>query len=111
MSTRLPTDTNDVAIPALRLNPGAAHSITANTSSNRNSVAFDSGTRVISLYATEDVFVNFGDASVTASTSDHFFPQGVYYDIAVAADASADYSHIAVLQVSTPGTVYISEKF
>ena len=104
MATLLPTDLNDNPIPAIRLKSGGAHSISSGASSTRNSTAFETDTKVISLYATEDVYVKCGDSSVTATASDHFFPKGVYYDLA------AQYTHIAVLQVSTAGTVYISEK-
>ena len=110
MFTRLPTDSNDETIPALRLKPDSAHTITSSASSARNASAFDENTRVISLFATEDVYLNFGGASVTADTSDHFFPKGVYYDMAIGADASAQYTHVAVLQVTSGGTLYISEK-
>ncbi|MFK7839519.1 MAG: hypothetical protein AB8B83_04245 [Bdellovibrionales bacterium] len=111
MSTRLPTDANDFVIPALRLMPNGAHTIQSGISAQRNSTAFSNDTRVISIYATEDVYLHFGDASVSASTNDHFFPKGVYYDVAIAADASAAYSHVSALQVSNAGSVYISEKF
>jgi len=111
MSTRLPTDANDSAIQALRLKPNCAHVISSSGSSARNSTPFDDETRVVSIYASEDVYINFGGASVTADTSDHFFPKGVYYDIAIGAEASARYTHIAVRQVSAGGSVYISEKF
>lgn len=110
MATLLPTDLNDNPIPAIRLKDGGAHSITTSGTSARNSTAFDENTKVISLYATEDVYIKCGGASVTATTSDHFFPKGVYYDLAVAGEGTAQYTHIAVLQVSTAGTVYISEK-
>ena len=111
MFTRLPTDTNDETIPALRLKPDSAHAISSGVSSTRNTTTFDDNTRVISLFASEDVYLNFGDSSVTADTSDHFFPKGIYYDMAIGADASSQYTHVAVLQVSAGGTVYISEKY
>lgn len=110
MTTLLPTDADDNPIPAVRFKNGGAHAISSGISSVRNSSAFDGDTRVISLYATEDVYIRFGDSSVTASTSDHFFPKGTYYDISVGGGRTAQYSHIAVLQVSAAGTVYVSEK-
>lgn len=110
MATLLPTDLNDNPIPAIRLKSGGAHSISSGASSTRNSTAFETDTKVISLYATEDVYVKCGNSSVTATASDHFFPKGVYYDLAIAGEGTAQYTHIAVLQVSTAGTVHISEK-
>ena len=110
MSTKLPLDVNDNPIPALRLKPGAAHVLSSGASSARNSTAFDEETRVVSVYATEDVYLNFGDGSVTATSNDHFFPAGLYYDVALGGDGAPHYTHMAVLQVAGPGSIYISEK-
>lgn len=110
MTTFLPQDLNDNPIPALRLKPNGAHAISAGTSAARNASAFTETTRIVSLFANTDVFIACGDSSVTATSADHFFPAGVYYDIAIGGDNSAHYTHISVLQASSAGTVYISEK-
>lgn len=110
MPTKLPTDSNNNPIPALRLKSGGAHKITTSGTSARNSVAFDAETRIISVYATQDVYLRFGLSSVTAAGTDHFFPAGVYYDIALGADGASQATHVAALQVTSAGTVYISEK-
>lgn len=110
MTTKLPLDSNDNPIPALRLKDGGAHVIATSAASARNSTAFDADTRVISVYATEDVYLNFGDSSVSATTSDHFFPAGVYYDVALGGGATAHDTYVAALRVSTNGQLYISEK-
>ncbi|MBI1301652.1 MAG: hypothetical protein GC137_08350 [Alphaproteobacteria bacterium] len=110
MTTLLPQDMNDNPIPAVRFKSGGAHTISAGASSARNSTAFDVNTRVISLYADVPVYLAFGDSSVTASATDHFFPAGIYYDVAIGGDETAHYTHVAVLQADTGGTVYISEK-
>ena len=52
----------------------------------RNSADFNSNTRVVSVYATEPVYIKFGDSSVTAAATDHYFPAGVYYDFAIGGD-------------------------
>jgi hypothetical protein len=107
----MPQDSDNNVIPALRLRSGAgAHSVTASGTSARNSTAFNADTRVVSVYATVPVYLNFGDSSVTATSSHHYFPEGVYYDFSVGGGASSHYTHVAVLQVSSGGTVYISEK-
>ena len=108
--TSLPLDSHDNPIPALRLKSGGAHAISVGSSSARNAAAFDAGTKVISLYATVPVYLRMGDASVSASASDHYFPAGVYYDVALGSDLSGVMTHIAVLRESTDGTLYISEK-
>ncbi len=110
MTTKLPLDTNDNPIPALRFVNGGAHSVTTSASSARNSTAFNGDTRVVSIYATADVYLKFGDSSVSASTSDHFFPAGLYYDVAIGGDQVGHATHLAALQVSAAGVVYISEK-
>lgn len=110
MSTKLPLDINDNPIPAMRLRDGGAHAISSSSTSAKNSSAFNDDTRVVSVYATQPVYLNFGDSSVTATTSDHYFPAGIYYDIALGGDGAAHAAHLAVLQVSVGGTVYVSEK-
>lgn len=110
MSTFLPQDSNENPIPALRLKSGGAHSISAGVSSTRNTAAFDTGTRIVSVFATVPVFVKFGDSSVTAANTDHYFPAGVYYDVAIGGDNTAHYTHLAVLAEGSAGTVYVSEK-
>lgn len=110
MTTMLPKDADNNVIPAVRLKGSKAHSITTTATSAKNSTAFDASTRIISLFATEDVYVKFGDSSVTATASDHFFPKGIYYDFAIGGDKVGHYTHVAALQVSTGGTLYISEK-
>lgn len=110
MATKLPLDTNNNPIPALRLQDDAAHSISTSASSARNSAAFNADTRIISVYATQDVYLAFGDSSVTATSSDHFFPAGVYYDVAIGGDGTGHATHLAALRVTDNGTLYISEK-
>lgn len=111
MPTLLPIDDNDNAIPALRLAPtGGAHKITVTATSARNSVAFDPDTRVVSLFATGPVFVRFGGSGVTATITDHYFPAGVYYDIAVGGDGVAQTAYVAAVRADTDCVLYVSEK-
>lgn len=110
MPTLLPYDSDNNLIPAMRLKPSGAHVIAAAGSSARNSIAFDADTRVVSVYADVPVYLAFGDSSVTASATDHYFPEGVYYDFAIGGDRTGQASHLAVLAVSASGTVYVSEK-
>lgn len=111
MSTQLPLDSNNHPIPALRLRAGAgAHAISATGTSARNATAFGSNTRIVSIYATQPVYIRFGNSSVTATATDHYFPADVYYDFAIGGDRTAQNTHLAVLAVTTNGSVYISEK-
>ena len=111
MPTLMPTDANDRTIPALRLKPSGAHQIAAGAASARNTTAFAAETKIVSLYATVPVFVKFGDSTVTAATTDLYFPAGLYYDIAIGGDQAGHYTHLAVLRSgTTSGDVYLSEK-
>ena len=111
MPTLLPQDSDENPIPVMRLKDGGAHSIAATASSARNSTAFDAETVVVSIYADVPVYLKFGGTSVTATTSDHFFPAGIYYDVAIGGERMGHSTHLAVLRAdSTDGTVYVSEK-
>lgn len=110
MSTLLPQDSNDNPIPALRLKLGGAHSIAATASATRNSTAFNENVQIVSVYSDVPVYLAFGDASVSATTSDHFFPAGIYYDFCIGGNDTAHRTHLSVLSASGDGTVYISEK-
>lgn len=106
----LPLDTNNNPIPTLRLKSGGAHQIAVSSVSNRNSSQFGEDTRVISIYSDVGVYIKMGDSTVIATTSDHYFPAGVYYDFAISAASGAHVTHIAVLRSDSDGTAYISEK-
>ena len=110
MPTKLPLDTNDNPIPALRLKDSGAHTISTSITSARNTLAFSNDTKIISLYATQDVYINFGDSTVVATNSDHFFPANTYYDIAIGDESTGHNAYIATLRDSADGTLYISEK-
>jgi hypothetical protein len=112
MTTLLPKDADNNIIPAMRLLDGGAHSLSVGAASTRNSVAFDNETKIISLYATADMFVKFGDNTVNATTSDHFFPAGIYYDVAIAGGSGKGphNAYIAAIRAAEDGTLYISEK-
>jgi hypothetical protein len=110
MTTLLPQDADENVIPAVRLRPAGAHSVSVGDESARNATAFAAGTRIVSLYATGPVYLRFGDETVTATDEDHYFPQGVYYDLAIGGGKVAHYTHVAALRVTADCTLYISEK-
>jgi hypothetical protein len=110
MPTILPKDAENQPLPVLRLKDEGAHAINVSDVSARNSTAFSSETRVISLYATGPVFVKLGGAAVTATSTDHYFPAGVYYDIAVGGGKTGHYTHIAAIRADQDCQLYVSEK-
>src|SRR5690606_18132122 len=97
-------------IPAVRLKSTGAHTISAGAASARNSTAFAADTQVVSVYATGPVFLKFGGATVTAAATDHYYPDGVYYDFALGGEENSHYTHLAVIRVTDDCTVYVSEK-
>jgi hypothetical protein len=111
MTTILPKDDDNNPIPALRLKDGKAHKITATFVASKNSIPFDASTKVVSVFATEDIFIEFGDPSIVATTNSHFFPSGVYYDFAINTNKNAIDRYISIVQAGeSSGYVYISEK-
>jgi len=108
--TYLPLDDDNNPIPAMRPKSGAAHKITVTSTAARNSTGFNADTRVISVYATGAVFLKFGDNTVTATSSDHYFPSGVYYDFAIGGGKTGQATHVSVIRESSDCSVYISEK-
>lgn len=110
MPTLLPTDAKGNPIPAVRLKSGGAHQIAVTSTSARNATAFGSDTEIVSLYASGAVFIKFGDSTVTATTSDHYFPAGVYYDFSIGGGDVKQYTHVAALRADQDCILYISEK-
>lgn len=112
MTTLLPKDADNNIIPALRLADGGAHSINVTASATRNTNAFDEATKIISLYATAPVYIKLGGTNVAATTADHYFPAGVYYDIAISGGAGKGphNAYLSALRVTDDATLYISEK-
>jgi len=112
MTTLLPKDADNNTIPALRLRDGGAHTISVTAAASKNIIAFNEETKVISLYATAPIYIKCGNNSVVATTSDHYFPGGVYYDIAISGGSGkgAHSAYLSAIRVDEDCTVYISEK-
>lgn len=108
--TSMPKDSDNYPIPALRLRAGGAQSIAVTASSARNSTPFSTAAKVVGLYATGPVYLRFGNSAVTATSTDHYFPGGVYYDMAIAGDKEARHDYVAALRAEGDCTLYISEK-
>jgi hypothetical protein len=110
--TKQPRDDAGVAIPVLRFRAGGSQALTVSGSSQRSSEV-RRGTRVVTVTATQPVFFRSGDASVTASLSDHYLVSSIPYDIALGSDISSDtgyHTHLAFIAVSAEAQVYISER-
>lgn len=108
-ATYSPKDNDGIAIPLLRFKSGGAQTVTSNAGGTARSTEITSA--VVSLYATEDTIVNFGETvAVTAAATDHFIPAGTYMDVALKAKRGTRYSFIAVRTLTTAAKLYISER-
>jgi hypothetical protein len=110
--TRMPRDDNSQSIPVLRFRTGGAQQLSTSAVATRSS-AFSGGTRVITLVCTVASFFESGGSSVTATTSSHYIPAGVPFDMALGSDMSDTdgyHTHISVILASGTGTAYISER-
>ena len=104
-----PAEVDGGIIQVMRAKDGGAHEIAIGAATARNATAFPAGARVIEVYA--DVACRFqsGDSSITATATDHFLPAQQTRVYSLGGDKQAQHTHIAVIQESASGTLYISE--
>ena len=102
LSPNLPKDQGGHAIQ--ELHPYSSQSMTADTASTTCSTALVG--QVVRLYSTVSCFINFGSASVVASSADCFLPATT-----VATFASKENAYLAVIAASTTGTLYITDMY
>ena len=110
--SKQPRDDGNDPIPVLGLRPGRGLQVPYTASSN-TSPAISSSVRVVTLFATTDCFIETGASSVAATTTtSHFLPASVPYDISLGAetDPSENDKYVAVIQSASGGTLYISER-
>ena len=111
--TYLPLDLDGNTIPVLKLKQSGAHAINISDTAARNITGFDNDTRVVSVFSTVPVYLAFGETtSVTANSSDHFFPANTYYDIAIGGEKTSHLKYLSAIAVdsSDTGSLFISEK-
>ena len=88
MSTNslLPTDGRGNEIPVLsyRDKDGTANTFASTVTTTAVRLGpFSEDIQVITMYSNADVHFITGNSTVTATTSSHFFPSGLYYDFNV----------------------------
>lgn len=114
-SAELPRDLRANPIPVLGV--VASHGIPAQSSSARNGTAFDSGTKVITVIGTVDLWVKLGDGSVvigsvpsapySSTAAPIFIPAGLPVDLSIK-DTSG---YLAVIRAgSTDGIAFVWER-
>lgn len=105
-----PKDADGVTMQVLRpMETPGAHQISFTASSARNSTVFNTVTRAVQLWATEDAFIRFGDSTVTAVTTDHFLPQNQMMLYAIGGDSVAQSTNVAAIRDTTNGTLHVTE--
>jgi hypothetical protein len=105
----LARDADGNAIPALQPYGNKAHQVAAGAASARNATAFSAEVACVEIYATEPVFLRFGDGTVVATTSDHYLPKGVSRVYSLGGGKIARATHLAAIRAGADATVYISE--
>lgn len=105
----MPYDAGGAHVQVMRPLSGGAHHITTSGVSARNSVAFNSNTRVIEILCKEDCYFQTGDNTVTASSSDHFLRADVGRVYSIGGDKQVQHTHIAVIQDTTGSILHVSE--
>ena len=110
--SKQPRDDGNDPIPVLGLRPNRGLQVPFTASSN-TSPEISSSVRVVTLYSTQDCFIEIGNSAVEASTTtSHFLAGSLPYDISLGAetDPSENSKFVAVIQDSTSGKLYISER-
>lgn len=110
--SKQPRDDGNDPIPVLGLRPNRGLQVPYTASSN-TSPQISNSVRVVTLFATQDCFVEIGDSGVEANTSNsHFLAGSIPYDISLGAetDPAENDKYVAVIQAQTAGTLYISER-
>lgn len=104
-----PAEVDGGIIQVMRAKAGAAHQISIAATTDRNSSAFATGSRVIEIYADVACYFQTGDNTVTASATDHYLPAQQARVYALGGDKQTQHTHIAVIRASGDGTLWISE--
>jgi len=110
--SKQPRDDGNDPIPVLGLRPNGGYQVPFNAVSN-TSPAIAGSIRVVSLYATQDCFIETGNSGVSANQiNSHFLPSGFIYDISLGAETDPvnNDKYVAVIQSLASGTLYISER-
>lgn len=104
MTTLLPLDDNGNPIQFLTPKILAGSQKVNTTATTARSTAFASETKVIGIWATQDMFVRMGGSSITAANTDHFIPASQYFRLPTKGNL-----YIAAIRSSADGILYISE--
>ena len=107
-----PRDDKNAPIPVMSLRPATGQQISFTDTSQR-STEFAPSTRVITVFATQDAFIELGSSTVTANqTNSHFIGSRIPYDFSLGDDtiSSDTFKFLAVIRSSDNGVLHISER-
>lgn len=111
--SKQPRDDANAPIPVLGLRPERGLQLAVSSTANR-SVQISNSVRVVTLYSTIHAFIEIGDETVEANTSNsHLLPATLPYDVSLGAERninSPKYISIISYNSSETGTLYISER-
>ena len=111
--SKQPRDDGNAAIPVLGFRPNKGHQVPFTVGASNTSPQFSDSIRVVTLFSTQDAFIETGDSTVTASnTTSHFLPADIPYDISLGDDvvATENDKFIAVIGSTSSGKLFISER-
>jgi len=112
--SKQPRDDGNAAIPVLGIRPNCGYQVPFTNSTSNTSPQISNSVRVVTLYSTQDAFIETAEtSSVSANSSNsHFLPATVPYDISLGSEVVSENNDrfIAVLGASTNGILYISER-
>jgi hypothetical protein len=107
----LPKDDNNNTIQVFTpARTGGAHHIEIGTKTACNTTAFDTGARMIWVYAPVDCYYRLGGSDVVATTSDHFMAGKTWCPIGLTVGDGSQTQYIAFITNGAGGTVHISEQ-
>ena len=111
--SKQPRDDGNAAIPVLGFRTNKGHQVPFTVGASNTSPQFSDSIRVVTLFSTQDAFIETGDATVTASnTTSHFLPADIPYDISLGDDvvATENDKFVAVIGSTSSGKLFISER-
>jgi hypothetical protein len=109
--SKQPRDDANAPIPVLGLRPKSGQQI-AISGTAALSGAFHPSTRVITVYTTQDCFIELGNAATVANTvNSHIIPSSFVFDLALSPDLvqTGETRYLSVVG-SSGGTLYVSER-
>lgn len=83
---------------------GVSQAVSVVTASARTAAGVGEFTRKVMIYSSGDAYYNFGDSTVTATTSDTFIPAGSEHFVQIRGG-----QYVAFIRDSADGTAHVSE--